>query len=894
MQRIELYIGEVRVDLGNQNPVLFNYTVEELRNPSIMKNSYSQQLTLPGTAANCRAFQSYFRLDAAPGTAFNPSRRVPFTIYADGGVVLESGYCKLDSASSKGGVAEFKVTLYGGLGGFLYSLQYTDEKTRSLADLLYKDGEGNPVDLGFTINRAAVAEAWANAYTEASKWSCINFAPCYNGFPDKFDAGRALVKAANYGLETSAEAGAYTARNGFVEVELPGDMNEWQVKDLRSYLQRPVISARAVLRAICDPANNGGYRVDLDGRFFSIYNQHYYSVWMTLKMLTKLSRSVTTESHTAGRMTSRVEQAATYGIGLGTGSKVITARVRPSAFLYDPADVPAGTTTLQWGAKNETQSPPLCNGLMFQAVAYDSANNPVAGSKIVGCTATGDYGQGTTAASFAAATGFVPVYDDGSGDDKYGELYKSDFAIDATGSCQWNGPALELSIQTAVPVDHVIVYATKVQINTAWTIGWDTLFPIPTRVLENTPVRTAYWETEFEWQFTKDAEVRTGTDVSQAMLLSDTMSPAEFLLSYCKRYGLAIRVENDRKVVHIETRAKQYENQNVFDLADRVDRSKDVSVVPVPFASEKLELKEDGIGAAYAEDYKARFGVEYGAKRLNTGFEFNADVKQLISGSKFKSAPEVKARDLCFLNVTNPSRPAVFLNSGLKYHLWAANNRDTTELVVPYVPSTAVLVYWDDDYKTYDDVPRLQLCDGSGKGKDGDGVLVFYQGLRALPAGFDVSDDIDEMYLGNKEKPCWFLEAKDAFGTLPETPVLAPCFGRFRYGDSRHTQITEMLEFGTPMEVDMPGATILPEIDVYRVFWANYVADRYNPATKVMACTVMAAGIPDFGAAALRRFFWIDGALWVLNKISDYDINGPGLVKCEFVQVQNIANYVTL
>ncbi len=41
-REVELYIGGMKVDLGEQSLILMNYTHENLSNPTILKNSYSQ------------------------------------------------------------------------------------------------------------------------------------------------------------------------------------------------------------------------------------------------------------------------------------------------------------------------------------------------------------------------------------------------------------------------------------------------------------------------------------------------------------------------------------------------------------------------------------------------------------------------------------------------------------------------------------------------------------------------------------------------------------------------------------------------------------------------------------------------------------------------------------
>ena len=149
-RKISLYIADRQVDLDDQSFILFNYTMEDLSNPTIVKNSFSQQITLKGTANNNAIFGDAFRLDrqvgnngGQAGADFNPSVKTPFVIYNEMGEILESGYAKLDTITRKRNAVEYKVSLYGGLGSFLYSLSYdVNGNKRTLADLDYL-GTGN-------------------------------------------------------------------------------------------------------------------------------------------------------------------------------------------------------------------------------------------------------------------------------------------------------------------------------------------------------------------------------------------------------------------------------------------------------------------------------------------------------------------------------------------------------------------------------------------------------------------------------------------------------------------------------------------------------------------------------------------------------------------------------
>ena len=130
------------MDLDEQSFILFNYTMEEMSNPTIVRNSFSQSVTLKGTARNNQVFGSIYRADrqtqyadSFTGVHFDPARKTPFVIYNEMNEIIESGYVKVDSVDKVSGGYEYKVTLYGGLGSFFYQLMYKEDGVKkTLAD----------------------------------------------------------------------------------------------------------------------------------------------------------------------------------------------------------------------------------------------------------------------------------------------------------------------------------------------------------------------------------------------------------------------------------------------------------------------------------------------------------------------------------------------------------------------------------------------------------------------------------------------------------------------------------------------------------------------------------------------------------------------------------------
>ena len=113
-RKISLYIADQLVDLDDQSFILFNYLIDDMGNPTIVRNSFSQTITLKGTPANNKIFGGMWRSDrltqsgaTGHGINFDASRKTSFTIYNEMGEILESGYCKLDRVTRNRGLVEY-------------------------------------------------------------------------------------------------------------------------------------------------------------------------------------------------------------------------------------------------------------------------------------------------------------------------------------------------------------------------------------------------------------------------------------------------------------------------------------------------------------------------------------------------------------------------------------------------------------------------------------------------------------------------------------------------------------------------------------------------------------------------------------------------------------------
>ena len=289
-QNITLYIDGQRADCDSGSLILMNYTREELENPTIVRNSYSQSVTLPATATNNKIFSHYYRNDyATTGGNFSALVRVPFLLQSDTGEVLERGYLRLVSVAYTGAlVHSYSIQLYGGLGGFFYGLAYkADGSQETLADIAYGDADDNYIDPRETtieLTAETIADAWGylDGDTPTNKWvNFLNFAPCYNGIPDDFDADKILVDKGQYLYINQTGSASnknypYPSTNAY-RVNMGGEHTEWEMRDLRAYLQRPVLNVGSVLDAL---RNVQGGIFDYSSDVAGIAN----ALWLTLPL----------------------------------------------------------------------------------------------------------------------------------------------------------------------------------------------------------------------------------------------------------------------------------------------------------------------------------------------------------------------------------------------------------------------------------------------------------------------------------------------------------------------------------------------------------------------------------------------------------------------------------
>ena len=898
-RKLTLYIGNKAVDLSDDSLVVMNYTAEELSNPTIVKNSYSQQITLPATPNNNDIFGNIYRLDRSimysggyTGIGFNPLVRTPFQIFDDLGQIVESGYVKLDAIKRNGTNITYSISLYGGLGSFFYSLSYNDEGDKlTLADLEYLDGAKGELD--FNINAANVNEAWnglKNGYPdgeENAKWAVINFAPTYSGIPDNFDADKAIAYIGTsgtsaFGMPTSqsADGKTYKTIDGYTLINFGKAHSGDELRELRSYLQRPVVSMKRIFEGIRRLAKRKGFTLSLDGNFFSESNPYYNKTWMLLPPMTDVE--LKTDKKTGSLSGGNGELVESRNISLkisqpfGGGATTIKATASMSAYgIWIESDKRAleAAGGIRFTRPGGTYN--ICCVMQLVVVTTDGTR---IGSNLVCVMDNNTSATGHTLVSNMIRGGFSPVGSPSTTECRGYYRY-----IASEDRFEWYGdnPSFEMSVNNA----------KSAYLAVTWNQSQPTLYiphyGVDAKITwDDAYLRECFVDVSGTFEVSSFVGARTGSLFTKQNLLKTQYTPIDYLLSFAKTFGLLFSYNKATNEVKLQQRDEWYANGQIVDISDRIDYSQAIEITPNKIDSRYLEFSNESEGA-FVEELESQSGRPYASKRIDTGSAFNKETKIAIENNTFKGAAEVLGRSRYYNRIMQGGKfvPSVFTDATSKYTLYY--NGEAKEFDVTAPNTSASVIPFNENFPTYDVASFVQLHDKENKPLDLSDVLVFYSDKDWIAntdfGGYRLTDDNGYMSTLNEGKPCWILDP-----TNQDAPnALVPRFCRYMMSGN---EITHSLDFGIPEQIDIPYITHRDGVDIYYRGWRNFLTDQYNANTRIVRAKVDLRGY-QVGENLLRNFYYFENSYWVMNRIINYSLTSDAPVECEFIKVQNIDNY---
>lgn len=945
---IDLFINNRPVDMPDGGvSMLFQRQRTDYTNPTIVKNSFTKTITLPGTKQNNKVFGSLWKLDKYidySRTEFIPSQREPFILLKDGNLV-EKGYVKLNNIVYDKDEYTYEITLYGELGNLLYGLSYSvDEETQEVTQLTLADLSYNFVE--FAINKDLVDIAWKrlDGDPEADDYpvfDTINFIVSYDGVPeaDNFDPKQMWCSTNRFSNVwwgtryffpnrfpktfteddiTYEDIDTFRRRtdpnDSYALFDLKNDMTVLETRDLRSYLLRPVVSIKKIFEAIGDYIDNKyGYTLDMSDPFFS--TSEFQNLWMTLLMLYEIKPEVETGTiFTAKELFRQTSSPAnylisfckTYGIYLDVNlySKKLVLTRLPRFFdatkinelkvdfakdvKINPLSFDKATYTFDWGEGKgqflekykETYGNTYGSKRVNTGYRFDASTAPYIDKNV--------FKQGLDSIDQSPYFKY-PYFVRGNSSEKYLFDFPGPLMDDSA------RPTYRLFQLSSIKGGGDFKTLDK-EMRTDWIPEtgtprepdeWGSMIPSGYQWIDNewSGLREGVWQDAFPKLqcHTDDNKLADGKDILVIFQGFKQMS-----------YGTITKTDTKT-----EWKAESY-------VTSDIDASKVNFLLSDDWPYLKWILGKNcwydnpKPGLSGFTDYlivknripsfaRSTYSYDDYSEEI-PGFYTNNFNQYNIFGSS--GVTPIKY-DTYYTTITafgSGREYSYFVNNNLKrnhrYFIAAAvQSTDPSKILTannewPYpdiIGSTKI------DSKDFVDSPDLQLIGSivdtgnnnltrvvSLSSYDDNPISI---SLKMWKTYFLVVYDLTEMGLDSRIDTV--DKAIEYFG-------ITPTFAGHPY------IMKETLDFGIPQEIYVPSCIIDRGIGIYNEYWSKYIADVYSVNTRVMECYCYLDNIDK----VFREFYYYDNCLWILSKVTDWDMNTK-YCKGTFIKVNNIDNYTT-
>ena len=940
----ELYINGNKVELDNAGvAILFNRQRTDYTNPTIVRNSFTKTIKLPGTKVNNSIFNEIWKLDRVQwSNAFNASKRTPFILMNNGDLV-EQGYVKLNNIVWNGQFYTYEVTLYGELGNLLYGLSYNiDSETEEVSPLTLAD-----LDFGFKefrISKDLIDYAWKRLDGDSSTtgdnykvFDTINFMVSYDGIPqaNNFDPKnvwcsvdrKASVKwkdhhyyANQFPSEIVEDNVTYKYINTrlskmdpedhYALMELKKDLSPLEMRDLRSYLLRPVINIKKMFEAIGKYiSDHYGYILDMSDPFFS--TDDFSSTWMTLSMLYEIYPDVESGtkftkkqlfSNTSSPASYLISYCKIYGIYLDVDyfNKKLTLTRLPNFFNREKIN------ELKIDLSREIK----INPLSFDKASY-----------------TFDYGQGEGE--------FLKKYKD-TYDIQYGsKKVNTGYRFDAS-----TAPYIDNNIyrQGVDSIDQSIYYRYPYFAKNSF--GTDVLFTYPVGLMDEANLPT-YKLFDMD-TYNSSGEIKTVDgemspywypgiyDESNKTVYVYNVVNSGYQFMNVWWGGLRPQVWQDsfpKLQCHSEDN-KAVDGKNIlvkFNGFRQAGYGHLTSTEDRTFWN--IDSYNDGIIDATSVNYllsddnpylKQFIGKNcyYDCPMPSVGYGGNSYLMTINRLPAFSRASYLYTRDSgkipafyvgqygnytitgssSSVSITKSNtyyRTSISASSGRQYPYFSGyeykpKHRYFIAAAVKTSNASAIrsgnnYVYPDIIGSTLIDSNNLQYSDkvqliGSIV-EIGDTSLNKITSLSTNNVGSTVSWDTEYLV-------AYDLTEIGMEDTLTTVDAAIEYFGMTEKRVGYSYDLTETLDFGVSRELYVPNCTYRKDIGVYNEYWRNYIGDVYSINTKVFECYCYLDNINE----AFREFYYYDNSLWILSKMTDWNIETK-LCKAIFIKVNDIDNY---
>ena len=844
---IQLYINSQLVDITESVGLFLNKKFEEIENPTLYFCDYSKTIELPFTSNNKIIFDNYSRQDSVvTDRTLDPRKKIPFQLLYNSQLVME-GYMKINNANSVYTDKKFECELFSQFGLVMQEIEmltFNKYETQSYGGskpdkyLIH-----SPWSDELKVDRNLVKDSFEQTehllYGE-DILDYVKFIPSYQGkYPD-FTSNKIEGLSGNVSNLSRARDEHYT-------------------REFRSYYQQPAIWVNKLWQLTKKKVEEiTDYEFNLDFSWFNSHNPYYTNLLYTCPSLFEKDENFR-------EIVNNFEpNSLNYHVNIKNQSNLSSHHYKklffnPNGELYTNGTFNqsrVGQTTFTWNGRLQLVCPSSRNiyakirkdnplYIRFYAVNAET-NQPINQAIHTFMLYSCEYNSNISTSTFDDA------YDVGIVDlNTVSSQHKPEGYRNTEG--WWFSKDVGFTLNITENVPYYIVCDSYFCNNgcgietssQSYTPHWDWLWQ--DKFYEGTgyhifanmvgcSVKTSDYK-------------RSHTKIDMYRIFPKDTTLLKVLLNYSKSFGLCWDVDQDNKKITVMSRNKFFSSYEIFDWSDKVDRKCDFVLEPLCFSNKYVCFNtEEGKGERL-EKYVSKYDIGYGAKKLDTEYQFNSETENFFEGIQ-PSIVATKAQFSRLDNTTDPDSPDF---RGYNYKI------------------TPNEQYIDNDN------------DGENAGNFGafyfwDGVMEIDERLGFISNGYPcvlISDDTD--YQVSHDEYMWNMS-----GTY-----FVRCYHLPKI--STISEDNWSVHFESPREYyfEKPSGKIKY---IYDEFWKNFIDERYSVQNKKLTAYFYLTP-EDYKKITFRQFVKIENTLYHVNRIFDYDFDTNSPTKVELVQVWDTNAY---
>lgn len=917
MLNIQLFLEGEEIELNDGISFPITKTFSHISNPTDILVEYSKTINIPATNKNNIIMAHAYRLDRQfvkltrgnnIGIMLDPLKRIPMKLVYNGEVILD-GYAKYTSATVNSKQTYYTFNLYGALGDVFQKLLdcVVDENMLNEDQLAEEDGGLKYVIPTIweerVIDRKFIKDSWDHKDVEFDAFTnphnCIGFAPAYRGLYDNFESTSMLgldwdssylppiglptennipteaedveTKLKNLWVKNIMNS-SNTIFSGITEEQarervdaidyssiIPNGLNEHQLRQFRSYEQKPYIYLPALMYLFelkCRELTD--YNIVLDKTWFNVNNPYYSNLCY---MLDYLSVGGNREQSNNQPFTSFSRNTLTKDSHNITNNTVLMSS-QIQYRLTDTAILNSGNITLNpitFGIENRRilsagQDPNKCEVVADKRTMVKLEITAYVGKKSYTYYYWGSLGR--LGVDISIPESINPIIAPKYTVDNFVQMAE-DTKYDAESNTIIGTGYLTIP---RIVIPHIKGDSVIIQYKaTLECPANSSLIPVYGELLyngvkyvdlmvfeDNTNCTFVFPNTEYvvDWRDTTTCSLKNIYKKEEPLF--------NIILQYSKMMGLIWSIDYNEKTLTLQTRRSYFNNYEIKDWTNKVDKSKGMTIEPVSFNSKYIVFNYDDVEGDHYTGYRDKYGVNYGEKKIRTRYNF-----------------DIKETDL-FKDKIHPS----IISTKSNYSLDDLINWDT----ITKIPSSISEI----NFMDCEDVDRSKSISLNN----------WYFRLNNFTTSNSYGIcDLSPLEIRSGQYYWVSNPVMEYYNIITYTNTL-PQFSPV-YKSNVDGNVYGCL-FNCPMEDYTRNGSLSNALGhyIYDMCWSDFINERYNANNKKLTCYVKITP-EEFNRFNANTFVLIDNQLFVVNKIADFDVNNNA-TKVELIQVTDINGYTNV